>query len=69
MPRLMASARRRGAPDSLSALQKRTAGPSVENRWVSAADFRAFCQLKQLEARVRENVWQSGARNRVPKNG
>jgi hypothetical protein len=40
-----------------------------EKRSISAADFRAFNPLSQPEAAFRENVWQSGARNRTPKNG
>ena len=35
----------------------------------SAADFSVFDPFSQPESAFRENVWQSGARNRVPKNG
>jgi len=41
----------------------------INKRSNSAADFRAFDPLSQLEAAFRQNVWQSGARNRAPKNG
>jgi hypothetical protein len=40
-----------------------------KNRSNSAGDFRAFDPLSQPEAGFRENVWHSGARNRVPKYG
>jgi hypothetical protein len=35
----------------------------------SAADFSAVCALTQLEAAFRQNVWQSGAQNSMPKYG
>jgi len=41
----------------------------AEKRLNSAADFGAFYPLSQPEAGFRENVWQSGAQNGVPKNG
>jgi hypothetical protein len=40
-----------------------------EKRSNSAGDFRAFDSLSQPEAAIRQNVWQSGALNRVPKYG
>jgi hypothetical protein len=33
----------------------------------SAPDFRGFDPHSQLEAAFRQNVWQSGAQNRMPK--
>jgi hypothetical protein len=41
----------------------------LEKRWISAVDFSAFRALSPPEAGFRENEWQSGARNHVPKNG
>jgi hypothetical protein len=40
-----------------------------EKRSISAADFRAFDSLSQSEAAFRQNVWQSGAQNSMPKYG
>jgi hypothetical protein len=40
-----------------------------EKRSNPAADLRAFYPPPLTEAAFRENVWQSGARNRMPKNG
>ena len=42
---------------------------SSDLRLVQLPIFAAFCPLSQAEDRFRQNVWQSGARNRVPKNG
>jgi hypothetical protein len=35
----------------------------------SAADFRAFDPLSPPDGRFRQNVWESGTGNRVPKYG
>jgi hypothetical protein len=43
--------------------------PPRENGSISAADFAAFDPLSADEAGFRENVWQFGAQNRMPKNG
>jgi hypothetical protein len=39
-----------------------------EKRSISAAVFQAIDPLSHPEVKIREDVWQSGARNRVPKN-
>jgi hypothetical protein len=41
--------------------------PSVDKRSNSGADFGAFRPLSPLDARFRQNAWQFGALNRVPK--
>jgi hypothetical protein len=38
------------------------------NRSNFAADFRAFDPLSEPAEGFRENVWQSGVQNSVPKN-
>jgi hypothetical protein len=43
------------------------AGTRINKRWNSAADFSAIYPHRPLEPRFRQNVWQSGARNRTPK--
>jgi hypothetical protein len=40
-----------------------------KKRLNSAADFRAFDPLSQPEARFRQNAWESGMRNSVPRYG
>ena len=48
-------------------MQAQTTNPKKRSN--SAADFQAFWLLSQPEAAFRQNVWQSGAQNRMPKNG
>jgi hypothetical protein len=44
-----------------------TRNSRAENRSNSATDLWEFCALTRPRAAFRQNVWQSGARNSVPK--
>jgi hypothetical protein len=58
--------RRQAIPTELSEQRGRTVAEKCSN---SAADFSVFDPHSQPESAFRENEWQSGAQNRVPKNG